>query len=384
MLDQPQQALDFDFEFPRTLATTPDVDALLATNCVVAIGVSGGKDSDACALAVNRYLNGIGHTGPRVLLHADLGRVEWMASLASCERLAAHLGWELIVVQRKAGDLLARWQSRWSANVERYRSLACVRLILPWSTSALRFCTSESKTAPIVSALRKRFPGANILNITGIRRQESSNRSRMPVAAVLPNLQRNTAAGVAWNPIIEWSLRDVLTEVKESGLQLHEAYTRYGASRVSCAYCILSTEADLRAAATCEGNHQVYREMVELEALSTFAFQGKRWLADVAPHLLPSNLRLRIVEAKRRAQERQAIEAEIPAHLLYVDGWPSAVPTHEEADLIASVRRRISDLMELEASYLTRETVQARYAELIVLRNLQAERKLKRNRDKPR
>ncbi|MHB8317452.1 MAG: hypothetical protein ACYDCW_17210, partial [Acidithiobacillus ferrivorans] len=73
------------------VAVTSEVSELLEQNAVVAIGVSGGKDSDACAIAVSRYLDQIGHRGPRVLVHADLGRVEWADSLPSCERLAARL-----------------------------------------------------------------------------------------------------------------------------------------------------------------------------------------------------------------------------------------------------------------------------------------------------
>jgi hypothetical protein len=141
----------------RTVATTPDVEALLATDAVVAIGVSGGKDSVACALAVARYLDAIGHAGPRVLVHADLGRVEWKDSAPSCERLAATIGWELITVRRRAGDMLARWQKRWENNVTRYRELSCVRLILPWSTPSMRFCTSELKSAVIMSAPEKQL-----------------------------------------------------------------------------------------------------------------------------------------------------------------------------------------------------------------------------------
>src|SRR3546814_1701399 len=64
----------------RTIAMTADVAALLAKNSVVAVGVSGGKDSDACAIAVDAYPNQIGNTGPRLLTHADLGRVEWKDS----------------------------------------------------------------------------------------------------------------------------------------------------------------------------------------------------------------------------------------------------------------------------------------------------------------
>lgn len=54
------------------VALTDQVSEMLARNAVVAIGVSGGKDSDACAIATSEYLDAIGHTGPRLLVHSDL------------------------------------------------------------------------------------------------------------------------------------------------------------------------------------------------------------------------------------------------------------------------------------------------------------------------
>lgn len=98
-------------------------------------------DSDACAIALNKHRNAIGHTGPRILVHSDLGRIEWAESLPQCERLAAHLGWELLVVRRQAGDMMDRWQGRWQNNVARYIDLSCVKMILPWSTPSMRCCT---------------------------------------------------------------------------------------------------------------------------------------------------------------------------------------------------------------------------------------------------
>ena len=127
----------------------------------------------------------------------------------------------------------------------------------------------------------------------------------------------------------------------------------------------MSTAEDLAAAARCRDNVQVYIAMVELEADSTFAFQGNRWLADAAPELLSPELRQRIAQAKEAAQQRQAIEAEIPDHLLYTAGWPTVMPTAAEAALVADVRRRVSSLLGLDAGYLTPESVRARYAELM-------------------
>ncbi|MBR8043384.1 phosphoadenosine phosphosulfate reductase family protein [Burkholderia cenocepacia] len=342
-----------------------EVDDLLRSGAVCAVGVSGGKDSQACAIAVAKYLDAIGHTGPRVLVHSDLGRVEWKDSLPVCERLAAHLGWELITVRRGAGDMLARWEGRWAANLARYRDLSCVKVILPWSTPSMRFCTSELKSAPISSALRKRFRDLPIVNVTGIRREESSARSKMPVWKHDARLTRRTAAGVTWNSIIDLSIDDVFDIIRDAGLDLHEAYTQYGASRVSCAYCIMSSEADLAAAASCEDNHALYRLMVELEATSTFAFQGNRWLADVAPHLLPSELQHRVKEAKQRAVARQSAEAKLPKHLLYTAGWPITVPTLEEAYLIASVRRDVATALDIEVLFTTPSAVRDRYDELL-------------------
>ncbi|BCQ30377.1 hypothetical protein NK8_85680 (plasmid) [Caballeronia sp. NK8] len=349
----------------RNVALTPEVSALLATDAVVAIGVSGGKDSVACALAVARHLDAIGHTGPRILVHSDLGRVEWKDSGPACERLAAHLGWELLTVRRQAGDMLARWEKRWSNNVERYRDLSCVRLILPWSTPALRFCTSDLKRGPINSALNRRFPTHNIVNVTGVRRQESTARSKMPVSAPLDPLSTKGRTSATWNAIIEWTVDEVFTEIAAAGLALHEAYTVYGASRVSCAYCIMSSLDDLRAAASCADNHDVYREMVRLEAESTFAFQGQRWLADVAPHLLSPELATAVASAKAAAIQRQAIEAEIPAHLLFTSGWPTVRPTLDEATMLASVRSRVAALVGIDVLCTDAQSVLARYDELL-------------------
>lgn len=350
---------------PSTIpvAITDEVSAMLSRDAVVAIGVSGGKDSDACAIAVDRHLKAIRHSGPKVLIHADLGRTEWKDSLPSCERLAANIGWPLVVVRRKAGDMLARWQQRWHNNVERYQDLSCVKLILPWSTASMRFCTSELKTAVICAELRKRFPGQPIINVTGIRRQESAARSKKPVSQ--PMSEKLLPGGVAWNAIIEAPVEQVFVQIKSAGLQLHEAYTRYNSSRVSCAFCILGSQGDLRAASTCEDNQPLYVEMVTLELDSTFSFQDSKWLADVAPHLLPVALRDRIQTAKDKAALREEAESVIPKHLLYVKGWPVAMPTKEEAEMLAGVRRKVSEIVGFKSKCLTGPEVMARYAELM-------------------
>jgi hypothetical protein len=85
---------------------------------------------------------------------------------------------------------------------------------------------------------------------------------------------------------------------ERTGFPLHEAYRVYGSSRVSCAFCILGSQADLLASTTCSDNTAIYRAMVDLEIASTFSFQDSHWLGDTAPHLLDAT--------QRAACERQS------------------------------------------------------------------------------
>src|SRR5690606_38198620 len=114
---------------------------------------------------------------------------------------------------------------------------------------------------------------------------------------------------------------------------LHLAYG-LGCSRVSCAFCIMQSAKDAKIAAAWAGNVPLYLHLVEMEANSGFSFWPGRWLADVAPSLLPPSLVTAIALAKQRAAERLAIEAAMPAGLRYVKGWPVRLPANDEAERI--------------------------------------------------
>jgi 3'-phosphoadenosine 5'-phosphosulfate sulfotransferase (PAPS reductase)/FAD synthetase len=349
------------------ISITPEIATMLAQNAPVAIGVSGGKDSSAVAIRLVAYLKEIGYAGEVVLIHSDLGCIEWKESLPQCERLAKRLGLELIVTRRPSGDLMVRWEQRWENCLTRYVDLSCVRLILPWSTPSMRFCTSELKTAQICSTLSKRFPKQPIISVTGIRHQESASRAKLPCSMIQPKLCRKDVTGYNWNPIITWNTPEVYEFLEMVNEPLHEAYTDFGLTRVSCCYCIMSSGPDLVAATQCEETHEVYRQIVALEATSTFAFQGSRWLGDVAPHLLPPELRQKLIIAKEAAKVRAEAEKLIPKHLLYVKGWPTAIPSPDDAELIAQVRRRVAAAMGIQVNCTKAESVRTRYAELMNL-----------------
>ncbi len=350
---------------PFVVSTTDEVNAMLDAGAVVAIGVSGGKDSQATAIRLNEYLDEVGHSGPRVLIHSDLGRVEWKDSLPVCERLARRLGLDLIVVRRTAGDMMDRWDTRWKNNVARYANQECVKLILPWSTPGMRFCTSKLKTQIICAELTRRFPGQLILSVTGVRHDESSARARMAIASAQSKLSSRGCTGLNWNPIITWPTSDVFKYLDEQNEPLHEAYTVYNSTRVSCTYCIMGSIGDLNASASCEDNADIYREMVELEIRSTFAFQGARWLGDVAPHLLTQEQLDRLGKAKVAAAKRVEAESLIPPHLLYTKGRPTSVPTTNEAGLLAHVRRQVAEAVGIDVKFTTAPSILERYVELM-------------------
>lgn len=338
-----------------------------AARAEVATGVSGGKDSTAVAFATVAHLNAIGHRGPRLLVHAALGAVEWADSLPACERLAAATGLELLVVRRKRGGMMERWEQRWRDNVRRWESLACVKLILPWSTPAMRFCTAELKVDPITQELKRRFPGRTIVNVTGIRAEESRDRANAPLCAPHPKLtsKTNRTAGVAWNPILRWPVAAVWAIHERYDFAPHEAYTRFGAPRVSCVNCMIGTEECHRAGARDERNHAIGRRQVDLEIVSTFAFQGSRWLGDTLAAILTHDQRAGLARAKEAARLRTEAESLIPKHLLYTKNWPTCVPTRPEAELLASVRLRVADAVGLRATFTDPDEVIARYEQLL-------------------
>lgn len=375
----------------RPSLVTPSVElddeirALIAADAPFCLGVSGGKDSAAMAISVVEYLRAVGHKGPIVLVHADLGdadpalNVEWSDSLPTCERLAAFLGVELIVTRRAAGGMMKRWLKRWQNNVKRYADLSCVKIILPWSTPSMRFCTSELKSAPIASALVKRFPGRRIISACGIRREEGNGRENSPRTNAptskknkrLTNARAKTT-GVDWNPIAAWSTADVFAFCAARGFQMHEGYA-LGMKRISCRYCIMQDLDDQRVSASVADNAPVFRTIVGLEIRSTFAFQGSRWLGDVAPQLLDDATRAAIGASKDRAAKRVQIEKRIPKHLLYTKGWPTVMPTEDEAELLCAVRREVAELLGIEVSCTEPAELIARYADLMAQKATKAE-----------
>lgn len=344
-----------------------DIEKMLP-GAAIAISISGGKDSTACAIATTNYIK---RAYPKIkdiiLIHSDLGRIEWKDSMIQCKEVAAYLELELVVVKRNSGGMVERWKQRWLNNFDRYVDMKLVTMLLPWSTPAMRFCTSELKTQLIGRYLKKRY-GGNVINVTGIRREESSGRKNAPTSKEL-NATVFGAGSRTWNPIAAWAVNDVWNTIDSHGMRHHEAYIK-GNERVSCSFCIMASINDM-VNATHQGEHMsVYRELVGLEQDSLFAFQGSRWLMDVNPDVLTKEQRMRIDPTKEKNRKLKQIEAEIKRDWMFVKGTPQRMLSIDEAKIMADVRNRVFDIYGArKRGHTDHKEILNRYKSLLIKAN---------------
>jgi hypothetical protein len=94
--------------------------------------------------------------------------------------------------------------------------------------------------------------------------------------------------------------------------------------------------------------------------------------------LLTEGQRQRLPLAKEAARLRVEIESVIPKHLLYVKGWPAVMPTMAEAQMLADIRVRTSEVMGLPVKYTTALQVWNRYDELMRLKDEKDQKKRKK------
>lgn len=225
------------------LALTPEIIRAIRDGAWIVFNLSGGKDSSAAMAAVNLFLDLLGHPRTRrMAIHADLGRAEWASTPETVERIAAEAGIHLTVVRRAAGDLVDRWIQRFESGKRRYEALETYNLIGPWSSASLRFCQSEMKAAVIGPAIARMHQGAQVISVLGLRRDESHTRASIPIAKTDTRYakagNRHGTRMMVWHPIADWTSNDVFRAHRLLGIMLHEAYSVWGSSRLSCRYCI--------------------------------------------------------------------------------------------------------------------------------------------------
>jgi DNA sulfur modification protein DndC len=219
------------------------IRGLIDRGALFVVNHSGGKDSQAmliklAALVPHHQL---------LLVHADLGEVEWSGNVKHIEETG--YGLPLLVCVPRRG-LLQMVEERGM-----------------WPSPQQRQCTSDLKRGPIEREVRRYLAahpefGGLVVNCMGIRAAESSSRAK---AKPFRFNERNSKAGREWYdwlPIHELTTGEVWTTINEARQPHHWAYAA-GMTRLSCCFCIMASKADLTTAARL--NPKLYARYVELE-----------------------------------------------------------------------------------------------------------------------
>jgi DNA sulfur modification protein DndC len=196
---------------------------------------SGGKDSQA----MYSYLRSLVPDELLVVVHADLGEVEWSGVqdhiLANIEHPlnVVHANWKDGSEKSLLGMVEKRMVDRPGAP--------------SWPSSAARFCTSDLKRDPIAKFIRRDLKdrGKSLgVNCMGLRAEESVARAKRPEWSLNKRLSNQSREVFDWNPILEWSVEEVFKYIEDAGQEPFWAY-QDGNERLSCVFCIMGSRSDL-------------------------------------------------------------------------------------------------------------------------------------------
>jgi 3'-phosphoadenosine 5'-phosphosulfate sulfotransferase (PAPS reductase)/FAD synthetase len=246
----------------------------------IVVNSSAGKDSQATLDFVYHEAKAQGVESRIVVVHADLGRVEWEGTRDLAERQSAHYGARFEVVKRGQNDLLDHVKARGM-----------------WPSPKLRYCTSDHKRGPVRTlftklteehrrSLRRALLWAQspcrILNCMGMRAQESPARAKLEPFKFEKSASNGKRHVDTWLPIHGWTVDQVWDRIRQSGVEHHYAYD-LGMPRLSCMFCIFAPKNALMLAG--HHNRAMLREYVQTETDIDHTFRQDLTLASIEQEL---------------------------------------------------------------------------------------------------
>jgi 3'-phosphoadenosine 5'-phosphosulfate sulfotransferase (PAPS reductase)/FAD synthetase len=250
---------------------SPGPSPRLADYDIILVNSSAGKDSQASLDVVAEHARTAGVLDRVIVVHADLGDVEWDGVPELAAEHAAHYGLRFEVVRRDE-TILDRVEQRGK-----------------FPDAARRWCTSDFKRGPIRTVMTRlvaelRTSGrvtdrpVQLLNVMGLRAQESSARARRNPYAPNGSASNGKRRVDEWYPIHEWSVEQVWERIAAAGTRPHRAY-REGMSRLSCRLCVLASRADLVCSARL--NPELADRYARVEAAIGHRFRADLSMADI-------------------------------------------------------------------------------------------------------
>ena len=219
------------------------------TPAVHIVNLSGGKDSQACALLAAE------RGRPFRLVMADTGN-EHQATIDHAHLVAEHVGQPLEIVRADFTDRIAakreavrqKWTEegvnenyiRDALDVLQPTGIPFLDLCL-WKgrfpSRMAQFCTEHLKSEAIqVHVTDKILSRTSVVHWLGVRRDESPSRRAAPMFQLVRQ-DRTKGDALLFRPIIHWTAENVVGFSQAHGLPLNPLYSE-GMSRVGCFPCI--------------------------------------------------------------------------------------------------------------------------------------------------
>ncbi|WP_299076177.1 phosphoadenosine phosphosulfate reductase family protein [uncultured Paraglaciecola sp.] len=240
----------------------PDIQQHVEDGAIFYVSHSGGKDSQAM---YSMLIDIVPHDRI-VVVHADLGEVEWTGVQGHIKTTVSH---DLNVV-RASKTLLSMVESRFATRPE----------VPSWPSAAHRQCTSDLKRGPIEKFIRNdmKSKGATLaVNCMGLRAEESSSRAKKIKWALNKTLSRAGRTVHNWLPIHDWSIDQVWSQISKAGQEPFWAYKTN--ERLSCVFCIMGSDNDLIHGA--KENPELAQKYIDLERRTGYSMFHKRSLESV-------------------------------------------------------------------------------------------------------
>lgn len=243
-----------------TIANKKQILELIKQGAIFYVSHSGGKDSQA----MYAELFPIVPIDQIVVVHADLGEIEW-TGVQDHIKENIHVDHEMNVVSaNKTLFDMIRHRSAKRPDVPSFPS------------SAHRQCTSDLKRNPIYKFIRndmKKRGSLLAVNCMGLRASESSARAKKETFKINNTLSKAGRTVHEYLPIHDFTEEEVFASIKGVGQKAFWAYEA-GNKRLSCVFCIMGCDNDLKNGA--KHRPGLYQKILELEKETGWTmFHGK-------------------------------------------------------------------------------------------------------------
>lgn len=236
----------------------PEIEKLIKEKALFVINDSAGKDSQAMKIKLFELI-------PKeqiVIVHANLPGVEWDGNLDHIKKYSNNVPVYEVVAGKTFFDMVEH------------------RKMFP--SPSTRQCTSDLKRGPIqkfINNYAKTNGFSIVVNCMGLRAQESSSRAKKIPFQFMSKKSAKHRQQYEWLPIHEMKLSEVWETIKNANQEPHSIY-KSGISRLSCCFCIMASDRDLKIASKL--NPELAEKYMQTEEKFNFTMSmSRRFLRDI-------------------------------------------------------------------------------------------------------